>query len=1020
MMRSRGRLFYGIISLCMTAVLLLSSAPVPVLAEEASNDGTVIEVGCEQDLLDLAKNCKLNSYSLGKTVELTADIQVYSPNFSGIPFFNGTFHGNGHTISGISISGKGSNQGFFRYLGNQALVSDLNISGAVAPSGTQENIGGIAGSNYGTISGCSFVGSVSGETNVGGIAGTNKSTGKIVKSTSRTVVMAVSQTGGIAGNNEGLIADSSNESSVNVDVLEPSLDLGGIDLGTLNLAKTVINRTNMGGIAGTSTGIISGCQNLGTIGYEHSGYNVGGIAGRQNGIVTNCENRGVIYGRKDVGGIAGQAQPYLEWEYFKSRLSSAKDQVQQMNQTLESLSPIMEETTDGMMGYAQILIDQYHGLMDGMADDMDALKAAVQSDMGNVKEITSQATAALDTIEQILSSYRADALPEISSVEDLQNFLTQMENDFHTLEDQFDTLLNQTDGLEGTFDATGESAEAFVDHLSEQFHDTSRVETIEAMLNMLDENVQKITDVMGQASQQVEDLINSVDQAIRSDLDQLDHGGNLLQDVTSMKSAEDTDGVITSCRNYGAVEADLNAGGIAGSMNVDYEDDQEKDPDMSSLNIVTRINASSVVAYSVNYGKVEVKKDNGGGIVGLQELGLVYGCESYGNISSDSGSYLGGIAGDSLAAIQNSYVRSQVEGSDYLGGIAGSGATMTGNVAMVNLQSDGEGVGSVAGVVADDGGSVESNYFVGEEYGAIDDISYSGAAEPVSYEALMSRADIPAGFSQVTVTFVSEDGETLSEVNIPYGGSLTEENYPEVTPDDGCYISWECSRTLDTITDNLVITATNVPWTKSVAGNIRSEDGKDLFLAVGEFYDHTRLYLVETDGPENLPADGELLYAYSWYLTSEQEKEQDTLEGHFYTQGMPDNAVLYLQKDGQWVRTDAETDGSYLVAEISCGQPFAVVLLPESGISPYLMIGIVLAAAAVILLIFIIVRRKRHKTLAGQAAAESAVSEEKQPVADDDTDDGAEEDADGLLEIPEIEVEDAPEETAGEENSDDR
>ena len=99
MMRSRGRLFYGIISLCMTAVLLLSSAPVPVLAEEASNDGTVIEVGCEQDLLDLAKNCKLNSYSLGKTVELTADIQVYSPNFSGIPFFNGTFHGNGHTIS---------------------------------------------------------------------------------------------------------------------------------------------------------------------------------------------------------------------------------------------------------------------------------------------------------------------------------------------------------------------------------------------------------------------------------------------------------------------------------------------------------------------------------------------------------------------------------------------------------------------------------------------------------------------------------------------------------------------------------------------------------------------------------------------------------------------------------------------------------------------------------------------------------------------------------------------------------
>ncbi len=967
MMRSRKeRWFRGILSLSMAAVLLLSSAPVSALAEEASNDGNVIEVSCEQDLLDLAANCKLNSYSLGKTVELTADIQVYSPNFNGIPFFNGTFHGNGHTISGISISGKGSNQGFFRYLGNQALVSDLNISGAVTPSGTQENIGGIVGANYGTISGCSFVGSVSGETNVGGIAGANKSTGKIVNSTSRAVVMAVSQTGGIAGNNEGLIADSSNESSVNVDALEPSLDLGGIDLGTLNLAQTIINRTNMGGIAGSSGGIISGCQNLGTIGYEHSGYNVGGIAGQQNGIVTNCENRGTVYGRKDVGGIAGQAQPYLEWEYFKSRLSSAKDQVQQMNQTLESLSPIMEETTDGMMGYAQILIDQYHGLMDGMADDMDALKAAVQSDTDSLQGVSDQITAALDTIQDILFSYNADSLPDITSQEELEAFLNQLETDFQTMEDQFDVILDQTDSLEGTFDATGESAEAFVDHLSEQLHDTSRVENIEAMLNMLDENMQKITDVMGQTSQQVEDLINSVDQALQSDLDQLDNSGDLLQDVTSMKSAEDTDGVITSCTNYGAVKADLNAGGIAGSMNVDYEDDQETDPDMSSLNIVTRINASSVVVYSVNYGKVEVKNNNGGGIVGLQELGLVYGCESYGNISSDSGSYLGGIAGDSMAAIQNSYTRSQVEGADYLGGIAGSGSTLTGNVAMVNLQSDGEGVGSVAGVVTDDGGSVESNYFVGDDYGAIDDISYSGAAEPISYETLMGQSDIPAGFSQITVTFASEDGETLSEVNVPYGGSLTEEDYPEVTADEGCYISWECPKTLDVITENLVVTATNVPWTKSVAGNIRSEDGKDLFLAVGEFYDHTRLYLTETDGPENLPADSELLYAYSWYLTSEQEKEQDVLEGHFYTKGMPDNAVLYLLQDGQWVRTEAETDGSYLVSDISYGQAFAVVLLPESEVSPYVIAGIVGAVAAVLLLIFIIVRRRKRRALGGQ------------------------------------------------------
>ena len=423
---------------------------------------------------------------------------------------------------------RGSNQGFFRYLGNQALVSDLNISGAVAPPAHRKTSAELWDPTTEPSAAAPSWEASAARPMLGGIAGTNKSTGKIVKSTSRAVVMAVSQTGGIEGNNEGLIADSSNESSVNVDVLEPSLDLGGIDLGTLNLAKTVINRTNMGGIAGTSTGIISGCQNLGTIGYEHSGYNVGGIAGRQNGIVTNCENRGVIYGRgcgryRRPGAALSGVGIFLEPSLLREGPGAADE------------SDLGESLPDH---------GGDHRRNDGVCSDSDltsitdswtvwrmiwTLKAAVQSDMGNVKEITSQATAALDTIEQILSSYRADALQRSPAWRICQNFLTQMEDDFHTLEDQFDTLLNQTDGLEGTFDATGESAGGHLWIACPSSSTTLPVETIEAMLNMLDENVQKITDVMGQTSQQVEDLINSVDQAIRSDLDQLDHGGNLLQ-----------------------------------------------------------------------------------------------------------------------------------------------------------------------------------------------------------------------------------------------------------------------------------------------------------------------------------------------------------------------------------------------------------------------------------------------------------------------------------------------------------
>ena len=71
------------------------------------------------------------------------------------------------------------------------------------------------------------------------------------------------------------------------------------------------NTIDSGGIAGLSTGIIQLCTNNGSIGYEHVGYNAGGIVGRQSGYVYSCENKGLVCGRKDVGGIAGQTEPYV-------------------------------------------------------------------------------------------------------------------------------------------------------------------------------------------------------------------------------------------------------------------------------------------------------------------------------------------------------------------------------------------------------------------------------------------------------------------------------------------------------------------------------------------------------------------------------------------------------------------------------------------------------------------------------------------------------------------------------------
>ena len=57
----------------------------------------------------------------GITVELTADLDLSGSDFTPVPIFQGTFHGNSHTISGFSFEKKGSKTGLFRTLTASAV-----------------------------------------------------------------------------------------------------------------------------------------------------------------------------------------------------------------------------------------------------------------------------------------------------------------------------------------------------------------------------------------------------------------------------------------------------------------------------------------------------------------------------------------------------------------------------------------------------------------------------------------------------------------------------------------------------------------------------------------------------------------------------------------------------------------------------------------------------------------------------------------------------------------------------------
>lgn len=177
-------------------------------------------------------------------------------------------------------------------------------------------------------------------------------------------------TGGIAGYNLGEIASSQNDSYVNIESVDPSLSPEDINLDFLtDVSKLYSLDTSMaafdtGGIAGYSSGILTGCSNNGTVGYQHIGYNVGGIAGRSSGHISGCTNNASVFGRKDVGGIVGQMEPYIGANLSEDTLTNLQNQ-------MDELSTMIDNAVNGAGEGMNSMISR----LNSMADYLDAAAA---------------------------------------------------------------------------------------------------------------------------------------------------------------------------------------------------------------------------------------------------------------------------------------------------------------------------------------------------------------------------------------------------------------------------------------------------------------------------------------------------------------------------------------------------------------------------------------------------------------------------------------------------------------------
>ncbi len=336
-----------------------------------SGDGTsdspyILSAPAEEILI--YNESDLKQVTSGNNYKLMADIELSEP-WTPLDYYGGTFDGNGHKISGLTLpTGYGADSfGLFYEVSNgtvKNLTVSVNISlgatkyitlGAIAGMCSNGNIinchsegaitlkdeglswlestptiGGICGYMYcSKIEDCTNMCQIvvvqrgSGFFEVGGISGSAGGDvdengliiGKsIIKGcTNKNLIANVSGgfTGGIlaCGSELVTISECSNIASI-------SCTQGGGIAGDLSEKDAIIScsynsgnitaeSSRVGGIVGSSDGPINDCYNVGSITSESTHYTIGGIAGISTYHVANVYNIGIITSNGDFGNVFG-------------------------------------------------------------------------------------------------------------------------------------------------------------------------------------------------------------------------------------------------------------------------------------------------------------------------------------------------------------------------------------------------------------------------------------------------------------------------------------------------------------------------------------------------------------------------------------------------------------------------------------------------------------------------------------------------------------------------------------------
>ena len=521
----------AVLAVVLAAVI---AAPAGMISAKADDDGlTEIHISTVDDLKELAKNCRLDSWSQDKKVILDKSLELNGEEFTAIPTFGGIFEGKGNTINGLSITKDGSYQGFFRYVQEGAVIRNLTVKGNVLPGGTSSYVGGIVGSNKGLITNCKFVGVCNGKSNVGGIAGSNESEGTIYSSIAEGIVYAEHYAGGIAGINVGTIDSSSNSANINTKIEQmDNIKIQDISMDTLTTTEDAVDITDIGGIAGYSSGKLYNNRNYGDVGYQHKGYNVGGIAGRQSGYIYGCYNYGHIYGRKEVAGIAGQMEPYVNLTFTESTVSQLRDKLNVLQNGIDrtindarGFSDSVSDSLSRMSDYADTasssanrLIDKTESMINADTDQVNNLSAVITKAIDLMVPVTDDIKEASDNLKDSADVLRNAADKAGDSSDDTQKII-------EILSDALEYINVNQDNVDKASEAIDNAIEALNDRDFDKASDY-----IKDANTALKDSVSGVNDALDKAKE-TEPYLKNINNNLKDALDIINDGMGKLKDA---------------------------------------------------------------------------------------------------------------------------------------------------------------------------------------------------------------------------------------------------------------------------------------------------------------------------------------------------------------------------------------------------------------------------------------------------------------------------------------------------------